>query len=113
VCYEFQRNLPQFPGSFSLVQVCAAASKNSNQHILHSVRNQSNIIVDNKVMRMFVDIFGCCNAANIFQYPPMRLQMISAVHREKLPIMGKFHNMGRYIISYQEVLRSVLTNVNH
>jgi hypothetical protein len=30
----------------------------------------------------------------------------------KSPIMGKFPNMGRCIISYQEVLRSVLKNVN-
>jgi len=31
----------------------------------------------------------------------------------KSPIMGRFPNMGRCIISYQEVLRSVLKNVNH
>jgi hypothetical protein len=35
------------------------------------------------------------------------------VGREKTPIMEKFPNMGRCIISYQEVLRSELKNVNH
>jgi hypothetical protein len=34
-------------------------------------------------------------------------------YRENLPIMGKFPNLGRCIISHQEVLRSVLKNVNH
>ena len=33
--------------------------------------------------------------------------------RGKLPIMGRFPNMGRCIISYQGVLRSLLKNVNH
>jgi hypothetical protein len=33
--------------------------------------------------------------------------------RGKSPIMGRFPNLGRCIISYQEVLRSVLKNVNH
>jgi hypothetical protein len=32
--------------------------------------------------------------------------------REKSPIMGRFPNMGRCIISYQEVLRPLLKNVN-
>jgi len=31
----------------------------------------------------------------------------------KSPNMGRFPNMGRCIISYQEVLRSLLKNVNH
>jgi hypothetical protein len=31
----------------------------------------------------------------------------------KSPIMGRFPNMGRCIISYQEVLRSEFQNVNH
>jgi len=31
----------------------------------------------------------------------------------KSPVMGRFPNMGRCIISYQEVLRSLLKNVNH
>jgi hypothetical protein len=33
--------------------------------------------------------------------------------RGKSPIMGRFPNMGMCFISYQEVLRSVLRNVNH
>jgi len=33
--------------------------------------------------------------------------------RGKSPIMGRFPNMGRCIISYQEVLHSLLKNVNH
>ena len=33
--------------------------------------------------------------------------------RGKSPIIGRFPNMGRYIISYQEALRSLLKNVNH
>jgi hypothetical protein len=33
--------------------------------------------------------------------------------RGKSPIMGRFPNMSRYIISPQEVLRSLLKNVNH
>ena len=33
--------------------------------------------------------------------------------REKSPIMWRFPNMGRRIISCQEVLRSELKNVNH
>jgi len=33
--------------------------------------------------------------------------------RGKSPIIGRFPNMGRCIISYQEVLRSLLKNVNH
>ena len=35
------------------------------------------------------------------------------VYRGKSPIMGRFPNMGRCIISYQGVLRSLLKNVNH
>jgi hypothetical protein len=31
----------------------------------------------------------------------------------KSPIMGRFPNMGRCIISHQEVLRFLLKNVNH
>jgi hypothetical protein len=38
---------------------------------------------------------------------------ITFAFRGKSPIMGRFANMGRCIISYQEVLRSVLRNVNH
>jgi hypothetical protein len=33
--------------------------------------------------------------------------------REKSPNMGRFRNMGRCIISYQEALSSLLKNVNH
>jgi len=33
--------------------------------------------------------------------------------RGKSPNMGRFHNMGRCIISYQEVLSSLLKNVKH
>ena len=33
--------------------------------------------------------------------------------RGKSPNMGRFPNMGRCIISYQEVLSSLLRNVNH
>ena len=33
--------------------------------------------------------------------------------RGKSPIMGRFPNMGRCIISYQEVLRSLLKHINH
>jgi len=36
-----------------------------------------------------------------------------ALCRGKSPIMGRFPNMGRCIISYQEVLRSLPKNVNH
>lgn len=72
--------LPPFSGCLNLVQVCAEASETSEHIIPYIVRNQSNIIVYNEVMRMFVDICCCCNAVNIFQYPPMRLQMTSAVH---------------------------------
>ena len=35
------------------------------------------------------------------------------MYTEKLPNMGRFPNMGRCIISYQEALRSLLKNVNH
>ena len=34
------------------------------------------------------------------------------LHRGKSPNMGRFHIMGRRIISYQEVLRCLLKNVN-
>jgi hypothetical protein len=34
-------------------------------------------------------------------------------NREKSPIMGRIPNMGRCIIYYQEVLHSVLKNINH
>jgi hypothetical protein len=33
--------------------------------------------------------------------------------RGKSPITGRFPNLGKCFISYQEVLRSVLKNVNH
>ena len=33
--------------------------------------------------------------------------------RETSPITGRFPNMGRRIISYQDVLRSEFKNVNH
>jgi hypothetical protein len=33
--------------------------------------------------------------------------------RGKSPFVGRFPNMGRCIISYQEVLRSALNNINH
>jgi len=33
--------------------------------------------------------------------------------RGKSPIMGRFPYLGKCIISYQEVLRSVLKNINH
>jgi len=33
--------------------------------------------------------------------------------RGKSPNMGRFPNMGRCIISYQEALRSLFKNVNH
>jgi hypothetical protein len=33
--------------------------------------------------------------------------------RGKSLLMGRFPNMGRYIISYQEVLRSELKHINH
>ena len=36
-----------------------------------------------------------------------------SLSRGKSPIMGRFPNIGRCIISYQEVLRSLLKNVNH
>jgi hypothetical protein len=35
------------------------------------------------------------------------------VYRGKSPVMGRFPNMGRCIISYQEVLSSLLNNANH
>jgi hypothetical protein len=63
----------------NVVQVCAEASETSDRLILHIARNKSIIIVHNEVIRMFVDTFGRCNAANIFNYPLMRLLIISAV----------------------------------
>ena len=85
----FQRNLlPPFSGCLNLVQVCAEASETSDQIILHIARNQSIIIVHNEVMRMFVDNFGRCNAANIFQYPLMRLQITSAVYTGLYLVQG-------------------------
>ena len=41
------------------------------------------------------------------------LLSLQYVRRGKSPIMGRFPNMGRCIISYQEVLRSLLKNVNN
>jgi hypothetical protein len=41
------------------------------------------------------------------------LVLFLAENRGKSPLMGRFPNMGRCIISYQEVLRSLLKNVNH
>jgi hypothetical protein len=38
---------------------------------------------------------------------------ISEERRGKSPIMERFPNMGKCIISYQAVLRSVLNNVTH
>jgi hypothetical protein len=38
---------------------------------------------------------------------------ISSVGRGKSPNMGRFPNMGRCIISYHEVLSSLLRSVNH
>jgi hypothetical protein len=39
--------------------------------------------------------------------------LVWAHSREKSPIIGRFPNMGKCIISYQEVLPSELKNVNH
>ena len=38
---------------------------------------------------------------------------VSRFYRGKSPNMGRFSSMGKCIISYQEVLRSELKNVNH
>ena len=43
-----------------------------------------------------------------------RLYLTGKIPRsEKSPIMGRFPNRGRCIISYQEVLRSEVQNGNH
>ena len=39
--------------------------------------------------------------------------LLAMESRGKSPNMGRFPNMGRCTISYQEVLSSVLRNVNH
>ena len=42
------------------------------------------------------------------------MQIASFLHsRGKSPNMGRFPNLGRCIISYQEALHSLLKNVNH
>jgi hypothetical protein len=41
------------------------------------------------------------------------IKVIRHVSRGKSPIMGRFPNEGRYIVSYQEVLRSAVKNINH
>ena len=38
--------------------------------------------------------------------------MCACMYRGKSPNMGRFTNMGRCIISYQEVLHSLLKNVS-
>ena len=41
------------------------------------------------------------------------VEVLGDKSRGKSPIMGRFPNMGRCVISYQDVLRSLLKNVNH
>ena len=54
-----------------------------------------------------------CDALSLSEWVPMFRRSLEPLCRGKLPVMGRFPNFGKCIISYQEVLRSVFKNVNH
>ena len=59
------------------------------------------------------DISQCCSSiSSVIRYIQKPTQCHLLRYRGKSPIMWRFPNMGRCIISHQ-VLRSLLKNVNH
>jgi hypothetical protein len=57
----------------------------------------------------YVNIEAVRRLIAFFRY----FETVKSGSRGKSPIMGRFPNMGKCIISYQKVLRSTLKNVNH
>jgi hypothetical protein len=69
----------------------------------------------NKYVRTYIHtyIHICLHTyVGIYIHTYVRTYMHTYIHRGKSPIMGRFPNMGRCIISYQEVLRSEVKDIS-
>jgi len=60
-----------------------------------------------------ISVSGVSSIINEVLFPVEDPMEVPTPCRGKSPILGRFPNKGRCIISYHEVLRSELKNVNH